>query len=88
MGTIGKENFGKNDGFVVKIDSVANIMWTLQIGSKRDDELKHAAIDKSGNLYATGFIGTDAKNSLVSNTDILVVKLKSSGEIVWQKHMC
>jgi len=84
-GKIGKENFGKNDGFVTKIDSVACTVWSIQIGSEEEDELKHAAIDKSGNLYVTGFIGTDAQNSSVSNSDILVVKLRSNGEIVWQK---
>lgn len=85
MGAIGKENFGKNDGFIVKVDSSANTIWTLQIGSKEDDDLEHAAIDNAGNLYVTGFIGVNDKNTFVSQTDVLVVKINRNGEILWQK---
>ncbi len=79
-GAIGKENFGKNDGFIVKIDSAANMLWSKQIGSVGDDELSHAAVDKSGNIYATGFIEVNGKNK-----DVLVIKLDGDGNIVWQK---
>lgn len=79
-GIIGTENFGKNDGFITKIDSAANILWSKQIGSVGDDELSHVAVDETGNIYATGFID-DTKN----NQDILVIKLDGDGNIVWQK---
>ncbi len=81
-GAIGKTNFGKNDGFIVKIDSSANLIWSKQIGSTEDDELEHAFIDKSGNIYVTGIIGVDEKNT----SDILVAKLDTNGEILWEKH--
>ncbi len=79
-GAIGKENAGKNDGFIVKIDSAANMIWARQIGSDGDDELSHAAVDKSGNIYATGFIEVNGKNK-----DVLVIKFNSDGKTVWQK---
>jgi hypothetical protein len=84
-GKVGKENFGKYDGFIVKIDNAANTIWAKQIGSSGEDDLFNAAIDGSGNLYVTGFIGADAKNTSIPNTDALVVKLNGNGEIVWQK---
>ncbi|HEY4784937.1 MAG TPA: SBBP repeat-containing protein, partial [Bacteroidales bacterium] len=83
MGEIGKEHFGKSDAFIVKIDSAAKIIWTLQIGSKEDDDLLNAAVDNLGNIYATGTIGMGKKNT--PNKDVLVVKINSSGQIVWQK---
>ncbi|HEY4788585.1 MAG TPA: SBBP repeat-containing protein [Bacteroidales bacterium] len=83
-GIIYKENFGKYDGFIVKTDSAANTIWAVQVGSKEDDDLIHAAIDRSGNIYVTGFIGVGAKNT-IPNTDVLLVKVNSKGEIVWQK---
>jgi hypothetical protein len=85
QGKVGKENFGKYDGFIVKIDSAANTIWAKQVGSKEEDDLIHADIDKWGNIYATGFIGVDSKNTAIPNMDILVIKIKSNGEIVWQK---
>jgi len=84
-GKVGKENFGKYDGFIVKIDSVANTIWAKQVGSKEEDDLTYAANDGLGNLYVTGYIGVDAKNTSIPNTDILIVKINSNGEIVWQK---
>ena len=84
-GKIGKENFGKYDGFIVKIDSSANTVWAIQVGSGEEDDLIYADIDKWGNLYVTGFIGVDSKNTSIPNMDILVVKINTNGEIVWQK---
>jgi hypothetical protein len=84
-GKVGKENFGKYDGFIVKIDGAANTIWATQVGSKEEDDLFNAAIDGLGNLYVTGFIGVDAKNTSIPNIDVLVVKLNGSGEIIWQK---
>ena len=81
-GAIGKENFGKNDAFIIKVDSSANAVWSIQIGSSGDDELSHVAVDESGNIYAVGFIGV--RESAV-NQDILVVKISNEGEMVWQK---
>jgi len=84
-GKVGKENYGKYDGFVVKIDSSANTKWALQVGSKEDDDLTYAALDGSGNLYVTGYIGADSKNTSVPDADILVVKINANGEVIWQK---
>ena len=82
-GKIGKESFGKYDGFIAKIDSSANKVWVVQVGSGEDDDLTYAAVDGSGNLYVTGRIGVDARNKPVS--DIMIVKINSNGEIAWQK---
>lgn len=84
-GEFGGETFGKQDGFVVKIDSAANIVWKVQIGSKYDDDIKQATVDASGNIYITGQIGIDRLDSSENNDDVLVSKINSSGAIVWQK---
>lgn len=80
-GAIGNENYGKNDSFIVKIDSSANTIWSKQVGSTEDDELTHAAIDESGNIYITGDIGVNEKNT----SDVFVAKLDTNGEIIWDK---
>ena len=84
-GKVGKEYFGKYDGFVVKIDSSANTKWAIQIGTKEEDDLIYPAIDRSGNLYVTGYIGVGARDKSSPDTDVLVAKITSDGEIVWQK---
>ncbi len=84
-GKVGKENFGKYDAFVVKVDSTANTVWALQIGSKEDDDFFNGTIDRSGNLYLIGYIGVGKKNPPTPDIDILVVKISSSGKIIWQR---
>lgn len=84
MGKLGQEYFGKSDGFIAKIDSAARLLWVRQIGSKEDDELKHADVDASGNLYAIGYICPDDVNR-PKDTDILAVKVDSNGKTIWQK---
>ena len=83
-GKLGQEYFGKTDGFIAKIDSTARLLWIRQIGSKEDDELKHADVDGSGNLYAVGYICPDDINR-PKDTDILVVKVDSNGKTIWEK---
>ena len=82
---VGKENFGKTDGFIVKVDSSAVIIWATQIGSEENDELKETAVDDHGNIYVTGYIGVDDKNIPNNTSDVLIAKLNSHGEILWQK---
>jgi len=81
---LGPEYFGKSDGFIAKIDSTARLLWIQQIGSKEDDELKHADVDMSGNLYAVGYICPDEINRS-KDTDIFVVKLDANGKTIWRK---
>lgn len=84
MGKLGQKYYGKSDGFIAKIDSNARLQWILQFGSKEDDELKHADVDQSGNLYATGYICPDEINR-PGDTDILVVKIDANAKIIWEK---
>lgn len=69
---VGKESFGKTDGFIVKVDSSAVIIWAAQIGSKKNDELKETAVDDHGNIYVAGNIGVDDKNTSNNTSDVLV----------------
>jgi hypothetical protein len=82
-GQIGTMLNGKSDGFIAKIDSAANVLWKIQLGSSEEDEITKGATDKMGNLYITGFTGISGENLL--NKDILVAKINGDGKIDWQK---
>jgi len=84
MGKLGQQYYGKSDGFIFKVDSTARLLWSLQIGSKEDDELKHADVDASGNLYVTGYICPDDV-SRPKDIDVLVIKVDGNGKTVWKK---
>jgi hypothetical protein len=84
-GVLSGQNYGKTDGFVTKLDSAGNILWTKQFGTEQDDKILDLKIDKTGSLYATGSTKGDLNEKNLGREDIMVVKLDDAGNIVWQK---
>jgi hypothetical protein len=84
-GSISGNGFGKMDGFVTKLDSIGNILWTKQIGTPEDDAINWITIDKTGYLYVTGQTQGVLGEKNFGRDDILVAKLDNTGNILWQK---
>lgn len=40
IGIMKSKNYGKNDGFVTKIDSLGNTIWTRQFGSGGEEDVQ------------------------------------------------
>jgi hypothetical protein len=95
-GTFELTSFGGEDIFVSKLDSSGNFVWARSIGGTFSDEGNGLVVDASGNIYITGYFantvdfdpGPDT-NNLVSDPsgNIFVLKLDSSGSLVWAKAM-
>ena len=85
QGVLSDHSFGKTDGFVSKFDSMGNLLWTKQFGTSEDDEIRWIAIDRTGNLYATGYTKGVINEKNFGKEDVMVVKFDSIGNIVWQK---
>jgi hypothetical protein len=49
-------NEGSLDGFLMKLDTAGNPIWTAMQGSKNFDHTSDLKIDKRGNIYLTGTI--------------------------------
>jgi hypothetical protein len=64
---------GDRDGWIVKVDSSGNFIWSKSYGSGSYDEFTSAAEDENGNLYFTGT--TESSN----NRDLWIVKTDSGG---------
>lgn len=84
-GTIGTRNFGKNDGFITKIDSTGNLLWSRQFGTPEEEDIQWCAIDKSANVYITGSTTGDLSGKNAGKEDIFVVKYDSAGNLIWSK---
>ena len=50
----GHVNVGRTDGFIRKYDSALNEMWTRQLGTDNNDNVRGIAVSTSGNVYAVG----------------------------------
>lgn len=80
-------NHGGLDFWVVKINSVGDLIWQKTLGGTSNEEGNSIAQTIDLGYIITGY--TQSNNGDVSNfngiKDIWVVKLDSSGNIVWEK---
>ena len=77
---------GNVDIVVMKLDSSGALNWHTFYGSSSYDQGKGIAVDASNNVYITG--ASDAtwgtpKHSHSGSIEIMVMKLTSSGTLVW-----
>ena len=74
-------SFGSNnDIYVVKLDSAGNVVWTKTIGGSGDDGANSIIQSSDGAYVIAGHT-----NSFSSSYDFYVVKIDSSGNVLWTK---
>lgn len=87
-------NNGAYDLFIVKFNSVGNVLWAKSSGGANDEKSISISIDPAGNIYSTGFylsqqfqMGSFPLNnvSVASNGDIWIAKYNNNGEVLWAK---
>lgn len=78
---------GVTDYWVIKLDSLGNIVWNNSFGGTSKDEAYAVEACTDGGFIVAG--GTRSKNLDVTNNhgayDFWIVKLKSNGSLDWQK---
>jgi uncharacterized delta-60 repeat protein len=72
---------GWYDIYVVKLDSAGNVQWTKTIGGSSDDEANSIIQSSDGGYVVAGW----TKSFGAGWEDIYVVKLDSSGNVLWTK---
>ncbi len=82
--------FGNNDYWVLKVDSIGNILWQNTIGGGGIDDLFSLSQTSDGGYVLGGTSNSDISGnktvSAVSGSfDYWLVKLDSAGNIEWQK---
>jgi len=84
-GVVETKNFGKNDGFLTKIDSSGNIVWSRQFGTPGEENVQWCAIDNLGGIYITGSTTGDLSGKNAGKEDVFVVKYNTDGKLLWLK---
>jgi hypothetical protein len=77
--------------YLAKYDSSGNVLWVKSFGGSLYDYVYAIAIDASGNIYIAGnfqsptiTFGTTTLTN-VSGHDVFLVKLNSSGTVIWAR---
>jgi hypothetical protein len=84
-------NSGGWDIFILKYDSLGNLLWAKSFGNNGDELAYSCKTDAIGNLIVTGMFNSDSMtidNTTITNngiTDIFILKCDSLGNMLWFK---
>jgi gliding motility-associated-like protein len=99
-GMIGRGSL--NDAFIKKVSTDGNLIWTKYFsGSSPNCKVRAVKTDAAGNVYSTGFFGSNTGSNPVDfdpgfavynltgfgGTDIFVSKINKDGDFVWAKQI-
>lgn len=92
LGTTNLTSAGSTDIFVLKLNTLGNLLWATRTGSTGADEANAMSVDAIGDIYTTGYFrgtvdfdpGAGIKNlASAGNQDIFIQKLDGSGNVLW-----
>lgn len=82
-------SYGSSDYWIICLDSLGNIVWQKNYGGSGDESMRSILYNDSNGYYliGTSTSGISGNKSVASkgSTDIWVIKIDSSGNILWQK---
>lgn len=93
FGTTTLANTGAGDIFIVKYDSIGNVLWAKSAGGTSNDWGTDIATDAAGNVLITGWFTSDTlifgttifTNPVPGSRGIFNVKYDSIGNVLWAK---
>ena len=85
---------GPNDAFVAKFNAAGGLVFSTYLGGTGNDQARGVALDGGGGVYVTGFSNNNAfprlnasQNTFGGGIDAFVVKLTSSGALVYSTYL-
>ncbi len=87
-----ENGFGSNDFWIVKINAYGDIEWDKTIGGDQGDNIRDIIQTADGNYIACGSSNSTASGLKTEGTvggenftDIWLLKLNSTGDLIWQQ---
>lgn len=83
-------NYGQDDCWVVKTDSMGNVAWKTHVGGTETDHAKAIVAVKGGGYAIAGYTASPdndvtGKHGAGATTDYWLVRLDENGKFLWQK---
>ena len=93
LGEVSLSSIG-GDGFVACLGADAQWIWATRVGGNADDGGMTVAVDPSGDLYMSAYIGSEGSSLSIGPTPVpdfpesgmAVVRMSTSGQFVWAVH--
>ena len=82
LGSTQSEGEGSFDMYLVKIDSDGKTLWTKTMGGEDFEYGEAMQLTPSGDLY---LLGTSASGNTNHDPDIYLLRVNSSGDIIWEQ---
>lgn len=78
---------GSGDYWIVKADTTGNIIWQKTLGGSGDDKCNSVKQNSDGSYIVSGYVRSNDGDitSVHGGDEAWLVKLSSTGEIIWQK---
>ncbi|MBN1437484.1 MAG: SBBP repeat-containing protein [Sedimentisphaerales bacterium] len=86
-GDLDGANRGDDDGFLAKYDADGNVLWTVQIGTRRLDACSSVTVDEEGNAYVVGGTRGDLGGENAGNLDAFAAKYDAEGVLLWTEQL-
>jgi hypothetical protein len=83
---VGLHPGGYYDAWIVKLDSLGNLLWQNCLGGSKGEELTDVIRSMDGGYVTSGFTFSDDEGFFThGDWDAWIVKIDSKGEFQWQK---
>lgn len=88
MGSIdGQPNAGSFDMFLTKYSSAGTKLWTRQLGTVGQEQVRGVATDASDNIYVAGQTDGALSGANAGGMDLFLAKYNSAGTLQWVRQM-
>lgn len=82
---------GISDYWILKLDLNGSIIWQNTIGGNNGEYAKTVIVTADGNYLiggdsSSGISGDKTENTINNSTDTWLIKLNSTGQLIWQKN--
>jgi len=74
---------GSSDQFVLKYDTSGTLLWSVQLGTDKDDRAHSIAIDNNDDVLISGYTLGDMDGTNNGESDLTLIKLDQSGTQQW-----
>ena len=89
--TVSSHTYSYYDYYIIRVDATGNIMWQQRYGGSKNDYLNGILDAGNGDflLYGrtTSPMSFDITSAGLNDTSIWIVKINSSGNIIWDKSL-